>query len=238
MLQSKLFCKTKKSVSKDETIISHQYLIRGDFIEQSLSGAYRFLPLGVKVLKKIEGIIRQAMEDLGAQEIFLPALQQKSLWLETGRWTTIDPPLFKFKDRHQKEIALGSTHEEDITDLFRHRIKSYQDLPIYLFQIQDKFRNEMRSSGGLLRTREFLMKDLYSFHADEKDGLSFYKKVEKAYFEIFKKCGLKPLCVEASSGTIGGVFSHEFMVPSLVGEDKILICPKCNFSVNVEKSEE
>ncbi|MFH1820442.1 MAG: proline--tRNA ligase [Candidatus Nealsonbacteria bacterium] len=237
MLQSKLFYKTKKAAPKDETVVSHQYLIRGDFIEQSLSGVYRFLPLGFRVLKKIEGIIRQEMEALGAQEVILPAFQQKALWLETGRWTTIDPPLFKLKDRHEKEIALGSTHEEDVTDVFRNRIKSYQDLPIYLFQIQTKFRNEMRSSGGLLRTREFLMKDLYSFHADEKDGLSFYKKVEKSYFNIFRKCGLDPLCVEASSGTIGGAVSHEFMVRSMVGEDRVLVCPKCKLSVNIEKKE-
>ena len=235
MLQSQLFCKTKKEASKEAEIISHKYLLRGDFIEQSFSGVYRFLPLGLKILKKIEIIIREEMRFLGAQELYLPALQNKTLWMETNRWKTFDPPLFKFKDRHQKEIALGSTHEEEITDSFRRRIKSYQDLPLYLFQIQDKFRNEMRPTSGLLRTREFLMKDLYSFNANEKDLLKFYEKVKKSYFKIFKKCGLKPLCVEADSGTIGGKLSHEFMVLSEYGEDKILICQKCGFAANIEK---
>jgi len=235
MLQSQLFCKTKKEVSKEAEVISHKYLLRGDFIEQSFSGVYRFLPLGLKVLKKIEIIIRKEMRALGAQELYLPALQNKALWLETNRWKTIDPPLFKLKDRHQKEIGLGSTHEEEITDSFRRRIKSYQDLPLYLFQIQNKFRNEMRPTGGLLRTREFLMKDLYSFNVNEKNLLKFYEKVKKSYFKIFRECGLKPLCVEASSGTIGGKLSHEFMVLSEYGEDKILICQKCGLAANIEK---
>ena len=235
MLQSQLFCKTKKEASKEAEIISHKYLLRGDFIEQSFSGVYRFLPLGLKVLKKIEIIIREEMRFLGAQELYLPTLQNKTLWMETNRWKTFDPPLFKFKDRHQKEIALGSTHEEEITDSFRRRIKSYQDLPLYLFQIQDKFRNEMRPTSGLLRTREFLMKDLYSFNANKKNLLKFYEKVKKSYFKIFKKCGLKPLCVEANSGTIGGKLSHEFTVLSEYGEDKVLICQKCGFAANIEK---
>lgn len=236
MRRSKLFAKTKKEAPKDAEVISYKYLARGDFIEQSFSGVYRFLPLGFKVLKKIEEIIRQEMLNLGAQELYLPVLQNKNLWLETKRWQTIDPPLFKLKDRHQKETALGSTHEEEITDIFRHRIRSYQDLPISLFQIQNKFRNEMRSTGGLLRTREFLMKDLYSFHLNEKDLVKFYERVRGAYFEIFKRCGLNSICVEASSGTIGGELSHEFMVLSQEGEDKILICKKCKFRANVEKT--
>jgi len=238
MLQSKLFCKTKKTAPKDAEVISHKYLTRGDFIEQSLSGVYRFLPLGLRVLKNIEGIIREEMLILGAQELYLPAFQNKSLWLETGRWETIDPPLFKLKDRHEKETALGSTHEEEITDIFRGRIKSYQDLPLYIFQIQNKFRNEMRYSGGLLRVREFLMKDLYSFHSNEQDLNKFYEKVKKSYFNIFKRCGLNPICVEASSGTIGGELSNEFMVPSPIGEDKVLICQKCGFAANIEKTGE
>ena len=236
MLQSQLFCKTQKKAPNDAKVISHQYLLRADFIEQSFSGVYRFLPLGFKVLKKIEGVIREEMLNLGAQEVYLAALQNKSLWLETGRWQTIDPPLFKLKDRHQKEIGLGATHEEEIVDSFRRRMKSYQDLPLYIFQIQDKFRNEMRATGGLLRTREFLMKDLYSFHRDKKDGTNFYKKVKQSYFKIFKRCGLKPLCVEANPGTIGGELSHEFMVPSAVGEDRIFICQKCGFAANIEKT--
>lgn len=238
MRQSQLFCKTKKAAPKDAEVISHKLLTRADFIEQSISGVYRFLPLGLRVLKKIENIIREEMIALGGQELYLPALQNKALWQETNRWRTIDPPLFKFKDRHQKELGLGSTHEEEITDFFRRRTKSYQDLPLYIFQIQDKFRNEMRATGGLLRTREFLMKDLYSFHTDEKDLADFYERARKSYFQIFKRCGLNPLCVEASSGTIGGELSHEFMVPSAAGEDKVLVCRKCGYGANVEKTGE
>lgn len=238
MLQSQLFCRTKKEAPKDAENVSYKLLTRADFIEQSLSGVYRFLPLGFLVLKNIEKIIREEMTALGCQEIFLPSLQNKNLWEETGRWTTIDPPLFKFKDRHQKELALGSTHEEEITDIARKRVKSYQDLPFAIFQIQNKFRNEMRATGGLLRTREFLMKDLYSFHKDEKDLMSFYEKVRQAYFNIFKRCGLDPICVNASSGTIGGELSHEFMVEAEVGEDTVLVCRQCGFAANVEKLQE
>jgi len=236
MLQSQLFARTKKEAPKDAEVISYKLLARADFIEPSFSGVYRFLPLGFKVLKKIEAIIREEMINLGAQELYLPALQNKNLWLETNRWSTIDPPLFKLKDRHQKELALGPTHEEEITDSFRKRIKSYQDLPLLVFQIQNKFRNEMRSSGGLLRLREFIMKDLYSFHTDEKDLKNFYEKIRNAYLKIFKRCGLNPVCVEASPGAIGGELSHEFMVLSPKGEDRILVCRKCNFMANIEKT--
>jgi len=238
MKQSQLFCKTKKEAPKDAVVISHQYLIRGDFIEQTISGVYRFLPLGFRVLKKIEKIIREEMLNLGAQEVLLPALQDKKLWLETNRWQTIDPPLFRLLDRHQKETALGPTHEEEIVDIVRKRVKSYQDLPFSLFQIQNKFRNEIRASGGLLRQREFLMKDLYSFHSNKKDLINFYNKIKKSYFKIFKRCELKVRYVEASSGTIGGELSHEFMVVAEPGEDRILICSKCGYGANIEKLSE
>jgi len=235
MRQSILFARTKKEIFQKDVPISFSYLTRGDFIEASISGVYRLLPLGLRVHRKIENIIRKEMEKLGAQEVYLPALQKKELWLKTNRWKEIDPPLFIFKDRHQKEIALAPTHEEEIVEIVKKRVTSYKDLPIYLFQIQTKFRNELRASGGLLRTREFLMKDLYSFHASQKDLENFYQKVKKAYFEIFKKCKLKVICVEAHSGTIGGKMSHEFMVESEVGEDTILVCSKCNFGANIEK---
>lgn len=236
MKQSKLFCKTKGSVPKEAQAISHKLLVRADFISQLASGVYSFLPLGWKVLKKIEEIIRTEMNNIGGEELLLPALSPKSLWVETERWTTIDPPLFKLKDRHKKELALGPTHEEVITDLVRKRIKSYKDLPFSLYQIQNKFRNEMRSTGGLLRTREFIMKDLYSFHATEKDLHKFYEKVKSAYFRIFKKCNLQVISVEADPGTIGGTMSHEFMILSETGEDQVLICKKCNFGANIEKA--
>ena len=165
MRQSLLFNKTRKNISKDIIAKSHKYLVRADFIEKTISGVYRFLPLGLMVLRNIEKIIREEMFNLGSQEVFLPTLQNKKLWEETNRWKSFDPPLFKFKDVHGKEIALGPTHEEEITDIIRTRVSSYQDLPFSLFQIQNKFRNEVRATGGLLRTREFIMKDLYSFHS-------------------------------------------------------------------------
>ncbi len=236
MKQSKLFSKTKKQAPKDTQAISHKFLIKADFISQVSSGIYNFLPLGWRVYKKIENIIREEMQGVGGEEIFMCSLIPQRLWVETKRWTEIDPPLFKVKDRHKKMFGLGPTHEEIITDLIRKRVKSYKDLPFSLFQIQNKFRNEMRPTGGLLRTREFMMKDLYSFHSSEKDLKSFYEKVKKAYFRIFKRCGLKSICVEADPGTIGGKSSHEFMVVSKDGEDKIVICPKCNFGSNLEKA--
>jgi len=238
MKQSLFFSKAKKEVPKDIEIDSHKLLIRADLVSQTAAGIYSFLPLGWKVYKKIENIIREEMEKLGAEEIFMPSLVPQNLWLETNRWTTIDPPLFRVKDRHDKIFGLGPTHEEVVTDLARKRVDSYKDLPFSVFQIQNKFRNEMRPTGGLLRTREFMMKDLYSFHADQEDILKFYQKVKKSYFNIFKRCGLNSLCVEADSGTIGGKMSNEFMVVSEVGEDRILICDQCGFSANIEKAGE
>jgi len=236
MRQSELFYKTKKDASKNAEVISHKLLLRGDFIEQEAAGVYSFLPLGWRVHKKIEEIIRQEMNSIGGQEIFLSVIQPKSLWEETGRWDKFDPPLFKFQDRHKKEYALGPTHEEMITDLVRKRVDSYKDLPLALYQIQNKFRNEIRPTGGLLRVREFIMKDLYSFHTDEKDLISYYKKVEKAYFKIFKRCGLKAIQMEADSGTIGGSMSHEFAVLAESGESKIYLCPGCGWAISDEKA--
>src|SRR3989344_1475915 len=235
MRQSQLFAKTKKEFPKGAETVSHQYLIKGDFIDQLGAGFYSFLPLGFRVYKKIENIIREEMNGLGGQELSLPSLIPKKLWEETGRWESIDPPLFRVKDRHNKEYGLGSTHEEVITDLIRKRIKSFKDLPLAVYQIQNKFRNEMRASGGLLRVREFMMKDMYSFHTSESDLMEFYERVKQAYLIIFKKCGLEVAAVEADSGTIGGELSHEFMLLAGTGEDKVLICSGCGFGVNVEK---
>lgn len=237
MLQSQLFAKTKKEVPREAEIISHQLLLRGDFIEQVAAGVYSFLPLGLRVLKKIEEIIRKEMIAIGAQELLLPALIPKSLWERSKRWQEIDPPLFKVKDRHGKLFGLGSTHEEVITSLVAKRMKSYKDLPQALFQIQTKFRNEMRPTSGLLRTREFLMKDLYSFHRTEREAQIYYHKVKKAYFKIYRTCRLEAFCVEADPGTIGGAFSHEFMILSEAGEDRVAICEKCHFGANIEKLE-
>jgi len=230
MLQSKLFAKSLKQLPKDAVTISHQLLVKADFIDQLAAGVYSLLPLGFRVHKKIEQVIREEMNKLGSQEFIMPTLIPKSLWEESGRWKTIDPPLFVVKDRHGKELGLGPTHEEVITDLTRRRIKSYRDMPFSLYQIQNKFRNEMRASGGLLRVREFVMKDLYSFHTDQKDLAAFYKKVIKAYKNIYQRCGVESVVVEASSGSIGGNECHEFMVLAESGEDKILVCRKCDWA--------
>ena len=236
MKQSELFSKTSKEPPKDAVTVSHKLLARGDFIDQLASGIYSFLPLGLRVHQKIQGIIRQELNVLGAQEISMPTLQPRALWEETKRWETIDPPLFVVKDRHKRELALGPTHEEVITDLVRRRVRSYKDLPFAVYQMQTKFRNEMRSTGGLLRTREFMMKDLYSFHADETDLGQYYAKVREAYTKIFSRCGLETIPVHAHSGTIGGSFSQEFMTLAENGEDTIIQCGKCGYAANVEKS--
>ncbi|HEY4695100.1 MAG TPA: proline--tRNA ligase [Candidatus Nanoarchaeia archaeon] len=238
MRQGSLFGKTSRQAPAEATAISHQYLVRGGFIDQLMSGVYTFLPLGLRVLKKIENIIRHEMNALGGQEILMPALSPKNLWEETGRWTTIDPPLFKFKDRHDKEIALGPTHEEVITDLVRRRVQSYKDLPFSLYQIQTKFRNEVRSTGGLLRVREFSMKDLYSFHATQEDLDNFFEKVVSAYEKIFARVNLKPIIAKASGGTIGGSVTYEFQVPTKVGEDTVYVSDENGEAYNKDLLEE
>jgi len=234
MYQSQLFCKTSKEAPKAAEVISHKLLLRGDFISQLASGIYSFLPLGNKVQKKIEKNIREEMDSIGCQEVFLPSLQPKELWQKTDRWDNMDPPLFKIKDRHKKEFALGSTHEEVITDLVKDRVQSYKDLPLALYQIQTKFRNEMRFTGGLLRTREFIMKDLYSFHADKEDLEKFFNKVLQAYDKIYKRCGLKAIKSEAAGGVFTKEKTYEFQVLSEKGEDRIFFCPKCSWAINLE----
>ncbi len=238
MRYENLFGKTRKKAPSDAQAISHKLLVRAGFIDQLMAGVFSFLPLGWKVHEKIADIIREEMNRIGGQELFLPALQKKEQWLETKRWETIDPPLFKFEDRHKRKLALGPTHEEIITDLVRRFVESYRDLPLALYQIQNKFRNEMRSTGGLLRTREFIMKDLYSFHADPDDLGSFFSKVKEAYFRIFKRCGVEALACQASGGTIGGETTYEFQVPSSSGEDTVLKCKGCSHVFNEEVLEE
>ncbi|MDA2922658.1 proline--tRNA ligase [Patescibacteria group bacterium AH-259-L07] len=234
MNQSQLFTKTLRKDPKDAVTVSHRFLVRAGFIRQLTSGVWSLLPLGLRVYRRIENIIREEMNVIGGQEVYLPTLQPKELWQETDRWETIDPPLFKLKDRHGKWLGLGSTHEEVITELARLYIESYKDLPKAVYQIQNKFRNEMRPTGGLLRTREFVMKDLYSFHASEKDLDTYYKKVVTAYTTIYKRCGLEVVVVKASSGSIGGSESHEFMILADSGEDKIVLCRSCGWAANVE----
>lgn len=236
MRYSKLFGKTLKKAPREAEALSHRLLIRAGFIDRQVSaGIYSFLPLGWRVHQKIKNIIREEMDAIGGQEVFLPTLQPKELWDRSDRWDHMEPPLFKLEDQHKKEFALGPTHEEVITDLAKRFIKSYKDLPLYLYQIQNKFRNEMRSTGGLLRVREFMMKDLYSFHTTEKDLDDYYRKVVESYKKIFKRCGFVAKVTEASSGTIGGDVSHEFMMLCPTGEDSIYFCTKCDFASSKEK---
>ena len=228
------FYRSRKKIPDDIEAISHQLLYRGDFIDQLCSGTYSFLPLGWRVHQKISQIIREEMLAIGGQEVFLPMMHPKTVWQQTGRWNTMSPPLFKLKDSHSREFALGSTHEEVVAEIAKDRVSSYKDLPFSLFQIQTKFRNEMRFTGGLLRTREFAMKDLYSFHADEKDFHNYYSKVAKSYLKIFKRCGLSVRMVEASGEGFTSSFTHEFQALAPVGEDTIIFCSKCDFAQNKE----
>ncbi len=234
MRYSKAFIYTSKNPPKDAENISTALLTRAGFINKLASGVYSFLPLGWKVSQKISQIIREELDKIGAQELCLPVMHPKELWEETGRWKTIDPPLFKFKDRHNKEYALGSTHEEVLSDIVRNRISSWQDLPQNLYQIQVKFRNELRATSGLLRTREFMMLDSYSFHADSEDLKAHYQQIVEAFRKIFQRCHLNPVLTEASSGSIGGTSSHEFILPAQIGEDKFYRCENCKFAANSE----
>ncbi len=234
MKQSILFYRSAKEPPKNAEIISHQLLVRGSFIDQLSAGIWTLMPLGLKVFSKIENIIREEMNRISGQEVFLPTLQPKELWERSERWDKMEPPLFKLKDIHNKEYALGSTHEEVITDLVKKYVNSYKQLPLYLYQIQNKFRNEIRVSGGLLRVREFIMKDLYSFHTDENDLDDYYQKVLEAYKKIFTRLDLDIRVVEAESGTIGGNFCHEFMALADSGEDKVLLCDDCGLAINEE----
>ena len=237
MRQSHFFCKTLKTNPKEGDAISHKLLLRGNFISQLASGVYSFLPLGLRAHRNIEKIIREEIEKIGGQEVLLPSLQPKEIWLKTKRWDEMDPPLFRVKDRHSKEFALGPTHEEVITGLVKLAIQSYKDLPVALYQIQTKFRNEMRFYGGLMRAREFIMKDLYSFHADKDDLEKFFNKAIGAYEAIFNRCGLKAIKSEASGGIFTKENTYEFQILSEMGEDRILFCENCCWASNLEVAE-
>jgi len=234
MRMSQLFTKTLREAPKDEVSVNAQLLIRGGFIKKLSAGVYSFLPLGLIVLRKIENIVREEMNNLGGQEILMPVLHPREIWEEAGRWETADY-LYKLKDRQGSEFALGATHEEVITDIARKYINSYRDLPLLVYQIQTKFRDELRAKSGLLRGREFSMKDLYSFHEDEEDRKKYYNTVENSYLKILKKCGFKDIIVaEASGGSFSKEYSHEFQIPTIAGEDLIIFCKSCGFAQNKE----
>lgn len=233
MLQSQLFTKTTKADPKDEESINAKLLIRAGFVRKEMAGVYSFLPLGFRVLKKIEAIIRQEMLAIGGQEVLMPALQPKKNWELTDRWNNYDV-LFRFTSYYSKnEYVIGPTHEEIVTPLLGEFVSSYKDLPIAVFQIQNKFRDEKRAKSGVLRGREFIMKDMYSFHIDEKDNDKYYEIVRKAYGKIFKKTGLDAIYTFASGGVFSQ-YSHEFQVLTSAGEDTIYVCSACNIAVNEE----
>jgi prolyl-tRNA synthetase len=235
MKQSQMLAKTRREVGAKETSTSARLLLKGGYIDQTMAGVYTILPLGYRVLRKIEDIVRQEMQNLGAEEILMPSLHPKDLWQTTGRWDTMDN-LFRFESYFSKaELALGPTHEEVVTPLAKKFIASYKDLPRKVFQIQTKFRDEKRAKSGILRGREFLMKDLYSFHSSEQDLDDFYTLVEKAYERIFERLwlGTKTLKTYASGGSFTQ-YSHEYQTLSDIGEDTIYVCHKCNVAINQE----
>lgn len=234
MKQSATFIPTLRETPADADVKSHQLLLRAGFIRQNTSGIYSFLPMGKRVLQKVETIIREEMEAANSVEVFLPALQQAELWQETGRWYSYGDELMRLTDRNNREFALGATHEEVITSLLRDEIKSYKKLPLNLFQIQSKFRDEKRPRFGLLRGREFLMKDAYSFHATKESLDETYDVMMQAYTNIFTRLGLNFRAVIADSGAIGGKDNHEFMVLSEIGEDTIAYSDSSSYAANIE----
>jgi prolyl-tRNA synthetase len=237
MRYSKYFIPTHKEAPSDAEVISHQLMIRAGMIRKLTSGVYTYLPLCLRSIRKVENIIREEMNRAGAIEILMPAVQPAELWQESGRWEHYGRELLRFKDRHNREACFGPTHEEVITDLVRKEIHSYKQMPINLYQIQTKFRDEIRPRFGIMRGREFIMKDAYSFDVDEEGANRSYEAMHKAYTRIFERCGLKFRAVEADTGTIGGSYSHEFMVLAETGEDRIINCTACNYAANLERAE-
>lgn len=230
--QSQLFTKTSKEAPKDEVSTNAQLLIRAGFVQKLMAGVYSYLPFGLRTLRNIQNIVREEMDMLGAQEILMPALTPKEIWTKTERWDNIDV-LFKLTGAGDKEYALGSTHEEVVTPLVAQFVRSYKDLPVAVYQIQDKFRNEPRAKSGLLRGREFNMKDMYSFHLTQEDLDAFYERTIAAYQRVFARCGLDAKLVEASGGVFSA-YSHEFQVFTPYGEDIVFECAACNRFQNRE----
>lgn len=233
---TKTFIKTYKETPKEAETISHQLMLRAGMIKQVSRGNYTYLPLGLKVLQKIEKIVREELNKAGSVELLMPIMQPADLWKESGRWNAYGPELMRFKDRNGRDFVLGPTHEEIITYIFRELIKSYKELPINFYQIQTKFRDEIRPRFGLMRGREFIMKDGYSFHLNQESLDKEYLNIKNAYCNIFTRCGLNFRPVEADTGSIGGAESHEFMVLASAGEDDILYSDTEEYAANVEKA--
>lgn len=225
---------TLRDAPKEAELISHKLLVRAGFIRSVAAGIYTLLPLGQRVRLKIEKIIREEMDAIGGQEVFMPLVQPAELWQESGRWYQYGPELVRFKDRSGRDLVLATTHEEAVTALVRREIRSYRQVPSVLYQIHTKFRDEPRPRGGLLRAREFTMKDAYSFHSSEEDVDAFYPKIRQAYEKIFRRCGLDPVIVQGDPGLIGGKDSHEFMLLCDAGEDQVALCESCRYAANRE----
>ncbi len=236
MRASQLHQPTLREPPKDAEVISHQYLVRGGYIRRVAAGIYSFLPLGVRSLEKVKTIVRQEMNRAGAQEVFMPAIVPAELWQESGRWDFYGPELLRIKDRKQADFCVGPTHEEVVVDMARKDLRSYKQLPVNFYQIQTKFRDEMRPRAGLMRGRECIMKDAYSFDASVEGAHKSYKVMYDAYQRIFTRLGLDFRAVEADTGNIGGSMSHEFQVLAESGEDNIVSCDTCDFAANVEKA--
>ena len=237
MYYTKLLIPTLREDPVEAEIVSHRLMLRAGMIRKLAAGIYNYLPLGYRVIRKIENIIREEMDRAGAQEVFMPMVLPAELWKETGRWEKYGKELLRLKDRHERDFCLGPTHEEIVTDIVRNEVKSYRQLPLNLYQIQSKFRDEIRPRFGLMRGREFIMKDAYSFDADQSGAEESYRKMYDAYINIFKRCGLTFKPVEADTGLIGGQFSHEFMVLADTGEDAVVSCDTCGYAANMEKAE-
>jgi len=237
MRLSRFYAPTLKETPAEAEVISHKLLLRAGMIRKLTAGIYTYLPLGLRAVNNVANIVREEMNRAGALEILMPAVQPGDLWKESGRWEFYGRELLRFVDRHDREYCLGPTHEEVVTDLVRHEIRSYRQLPVNLYQVQTKFRDEIRPRFGLMRGREFIMKDGYSFDKDEAGAEASYWAMYKAYSRIFERLGLKFRAVSADSGAIGGSFSHEFMVLAETGEDTIVACPACDYGANLEKAE-
>jgi prolyl-tRNA synthetase len=234
---SQYYVPTLKEDPAEAEVISHKLLLRAGMIRKLTSGMYTYLPLGLRAVNKVATIVREEMDRAGALEILMPMVQPADLWQETGRWDFYGKELLRFKDRHGRDYCLGPTHEEVVTDLIRGEVRSYKQLPLNLYQVQTKFRDEIRPRFGLMRGREFIMKDGYSFDVDEEGANESYKKMYDAYMAIFSRIGLEFRPVEADTGSIGGSYSHEFMVLAETGEDTIAVCTGCDFAANLEKAE-
>ncbi len=237
MLYSRYFIPTIKENPSDAEVVSHQLMLRAGMIRKLASGIYNYLPLGLRSIRKFENIVREEMNRAGAIEMLMPSVQPAELWQESGRWSFYGKELLRFKDRKDAEFCMGPTHEEVITDMVRREIKSYRQMPLNFYQVQTKFRDEIRPRFGLMRGREFIMKDAYSFDVDSLAADLSYEKMFNAYMRIFERCGLNFRAVEADTGSIGGSSSHEFMVLADSGEDAIVSCDACRYAANVEKAE-